>query len=167
MPAAGLLVLLLCVPGASAPPAVRLHVPALSQDPGERLEARWLPDAPVHPVPTDLRLVATVVEDIPPPPTDPGHTSLRVALRFPLLARDGRTVLLPAGTRLQGRVNVLRGEYLFTVFQSIALPDGRGLALPDAAFALSPASDLELREGSTLLITVHPGLRMEPWGTLR
>ncbi len=95
------------------------------------------------------------------PATDPGRTRVQVELVLPLLAKDGRTVLLPAGTHLVGQVHLLHGELRFIDFQSCFLPDGRGVGLPDQVFRLGPGPLLSLQDGTPALLTVARPLRVE------
>jgi hypothetical protein len=111
-----------------------------------------------------IQLEGRLEGDLVEPPTDPGRTLLRVTLRAPLRAQNGRTVLLPAGTQLVGQVYLLRGVYRFVDFQSLLLPDGQALSAPEGSFRLGPGSSLALQSGGRVALTVARPLRVEAFG---
>jgi hypothetical protein len=127
----------------------------------EKVEIRLSPDASVFPVAAGVQISARIHGSVADPLTDPGRTLLQVELVQPLLDRKGRTILLPAGTRLVGLVHLLRGEFRFVDFQSFLLPDGRSIGLPEEVFRLGPGPLLALQDGTPALLTVARPLRVE------
>jgi hypothetical protein len=155
-------VLLLGGASAESAPAPRpLTIPAPVHTSNPPAELRWTPDGPTFPVLPGTQVTARICGTMPIPATDPGRTRIEIALVYPLLAKDGRTVLLPSGTQLLGQVHLLHGEFVFVDFQACILPDGRGLGLPDAAFRLGPGPLLASEEGTPALLTVARPLRVE------
>ena len=161
-----LLALVLSVGGYAEPPAATppLGIPefvAASKDP---VELRWNMAESAYPVSTGVQIGAQVRGTLALPATDPGRTVIHVELAFPLLARNSRTILLPAGTRLVGRVHLLRGELRFVDFESFLLPDGRIFGLPERVFSLGPSRLLATQDGTYALVTVARPLRLEAFG---
>jgi hypothetical protein len=113
------------------------------------------------PVPPGVQITARIKGIMPLPETDPGRTRVQIELVLPLLAKDGRTTLLPAGTRLVGQVHLLHGELRFIDFQSCILPDGRGVRMAEQTFLLGPGPLLAIQDGTPALLTVARPLRME------
>ena len=130
-------------------------------------EIRLAPDGMTFPVAVGVQMTARIRGDMVIPLTDPGRTVIRVELALPLLAKNGRTILLPSGTRLTGKVHLLRGEFRFVDFQSLLLPDGRMMGLPDDAFRLGPGLLLSVQDGIPAMLTVNRPLRMEAFGLPR
>ena len=145
----------------SVPPTRPLTIPALAQVPDLVAELRSSEEGATYPVTLGVQITARIQGTMPMPATDPGRTRIQVELVFPLLAKDGRTVLLPAGTHLVGMVHLLHGELLFMGFQSCFLPDGRGVGLPEQVFRLGPGPLLALQDGTPALLTVVRPLRVE------
>jgi hypothetical protein len=145
----------------AAAPIRPFTLPAAARASNLVAELRWTQDGTTIPVPAGLQVTAKIHGDMPIPPTDPGRTWVRVELVFPLLAKDGRALLLPSGTQLVGLVHLLRGELLFMDFQSCILPDGRCIGLPEDTFHLGPGHLLALQDGTPALLTVARPLRME------
>lgn len=114
-----------------------------------------------------VQVTARIRGDILIPLTDPGRTVIRVELVLPLFAKNGRTILLPIGTQLTGKVHLLHGEFRFVAFQSLLLPDGRSIGLPDEVFRLGPGSLLSVQDGAPAMLTVARPLRMEAFGLPR
>jgi len=148
-------------PPAPTPPLV---IPEFSTASKEPVELRWNMAESAFPVNAGLQIGAQVRGVLALPATDPGRTLIQVELAFPLLARNSRTILLPAGTRLVGRVHLLRGELRFVAFESFLLPDGRSFGLPEGVFSLGPGRLLATQDGTYALLTVARPLRMEPFG---
>lgn len=164
-----LLHLALLAGGPEDPPAPRpsLSVPGLVRWSDETAEIRLEPDRATHLVPQGVQLAARICGDLRNPLTDPGRTVIQVELVVPLTAKKGRVTLLPAGTRLTGKVHLLRGEFRFVDFQSLLLPDGRLIGLPDEAFRLGPGPLLPTRDGTPAVLTVARPLRIEAFGPAR
>ncbi len=148
-------------PPASTPPLLIPEFGAASKEP---LELRWNLAESAFPVAAGVQIGAQVRGNLALPATDPGRTLIQVELAFPLLARNSRTILLPVGTRLVGRVHLLRGELRFVAFESFLLPDGRSFGLPEGVFSLGPGRLLATQDGTYALVTVGRPLRMEPFG---
>ena len=146
-----------------SPPLRPLSIPATRWS-DEVGEIRLNPGAPTFPVATGVQVTARIRGELVLPLTDPGRTMIQVELVFPLVAKDGRTILLPIGTRLAGKVHLLRGELRFVDFQSFLLPDGRLIALPEGVFRLGPGSLLSVQDGTPAMLTVARPLRMEAFG---
>jgi len=144
-----------------------LVIPSLAPASRAAAEIRLSTDGEIFPVATGIQLRVQIRGDMTIPATDPGRTLIQVELVQPLLARNGRTVLLPAGTRLAGLVHLLRGEFRFVDFQSLLLPDGRSIGLPEALFRLGPGPLLAIQDGTPALLTLARPLRMEPFGPPR
>lgn len=142
-------------------PTRPLTIPASVRPSNATAEIRLSPDGAAFSVATGVKIAARIHGSMAVPPTDPGRTLIRVELVFPLLDRKGRTILLPAGTQLVGQVHLLRGEFRFVDFQSIALPDGRSLGLPEDVFRLGPGPLLAIQDGNPAMVTVARPLRME------
>lgn len=155
--------------GLEAPPLPLppLSVPGPVRWSDETAEIRLEPDRAVFLVPQGTQLSARMSGDMVRPLTDPGRTVIHVELVTPLTAKKGRVTLLPAGTRLTGKVHLLRGEFRFVDFQSLLLPDGRLIGLPDEAFRLGPGPLLATQDGTPVLLTVARPLRMEAFGPVR
>lgn len=150
------------------PPAPRpLSIPGPLRWTEEVAEIRLDPGGVMFPVATGVQVRARIHGDMVTPLTDPGRTMIRVELVFPLLAKNGRTILLPIGTQLTGKVHLLRGEFRFVDFQSFLLPDGRLIGLPNDAFRLGPGTLLTVQDGTPAMLTVARPLRMEAFGLLR
>ena len=130
-------------------------------------DLRSTEDGTAFPVAAGVQITARIQGTMPLPATDPGRTLIRVELVFPLLAKNGRTILLPTGTQLVGQVHLLRGELLFIDFQSCFLPDGRGIRMPEQVFRLGPGHLLALQDGTPALLTVARPLQMEAFGPVR
>ena len=149
-------------PPAFTPPLLIPEIVAASKEP---LELRWNLGESAYPVNVGVQIGAQIRGVLALPPTDPGRTLIHVELSFPILARNSRTALLPAGTRLVGRVHLLRGELRFVDFESFLLPDGRIFGLPEGVFSLGPGRLLATQDGAYALVTVARPLRMEAFGT--
>jgi hypothetical protein len=148
-------------------PLRRLNILSHARWSEEVAEICLTPDASLFPVPQGTQVSARVHGDMIAPPTDPGRTVIRMELALPLLSKNGRTILLPVGAQLTGKVHLLRGEFSFVDFQSCLLPDGRLIGLPDDVFRLGPGSILNVQDGATALLTVARPLRMEAFGPTR
>lgn len=153
-------------PGAAltAAPARSLHLPEPGKAPDGPAEIRLHRKGAAYPVSSGVQLDGRIEGDLVEPLTDPGRTLLRVTLRKPLLAQNGWTVLLPAGTQLVGQVYLLRGDYRFVGFQSLVLPDGRALPTPEESFRLGSGSALTVQNGGSAPLTVTRPLRLEAFG---
>ena len=149
------------------PPPRPLSVPGAVRWSDEVAELRLEPDRAVFLVPQGVQVSARIHGDMMIPLTDPGRTVIHVELVFPLMAKNGRTILLPVGTQLTGKVHLLRGEFRFVDFQSFLLPDGRLIGLPDEVFRLGPSSLLAVQDGTPAMLTVARPLRMEAFGPAR
>lgn len=147
-----------------AAPARSLHLPEPEKVPDGPAEIRLHLKGTAYLVSAGAQLEGRIVGDLVEPPTDPGRTLLRVTLRKPLLAQNGRTVLLPAGTQLVGQVHLLRGDYRFVGFQSLVLPDGQALPTPEGSFRLGSGPALSLQNGGSAPLTVTRPLRLEAFG---
>jgi hypothetical protein len=150
-----------------SPPQRPLSIPNPLRWTEEVAEIRLDPEAEAHSVPAGIRVAARVHGELVLPLTDPGRTVIRVELLLPLLAKNGKTILLPAGTLLTGKVHLLRGELQFAGFQSFLLPDGRLVGLPDDCLRLGPGTLLAIQEGTPAMLTVARPLSMEAFGTPR
>jgi hypothetical protein len=149
------------------PPPRPLSIPGPVRWSEEVAEIQVNPDRTMYPVAVGVQVTARIHGDMVVPLTDPGRTVIRVELVFPLLAKNGRTILLPVGTQLTGKVHLLRGEFRFVDFQSFLLPDGRLIGLPDDVFRLGPGSTLTIQDGTPAMLTVARPLRMEAFGPTR
>jgi len=147
-------------------PLRSLVIPMATHPSSAPVDIRLDEARPTFPVAPGVTLRARIHGDLLAPLTDPGRTQIRVELVLPLLARNGRTVLLPAGTRLIGRVHLLRGTYSFVGFQALTLPDGRSVGLSEDSLRLGPDSPLQVQQGAPALLTVWRPLRMEAFGPL-
>lgn len=150
--------------GGLSQPLRPLSIPVPSQATKATAEVRWSPEAPTFPVAAGVQITARIHGELDLPPTDPGHTQVRLEVVLPLLSKNGRTVLLPSGTQLVGRVHLLRGELLFIDFETLILPDGRGIVLPEEVFRLGPGPLLSVQDGTPAMLTVARPLRMEAFG---
>lgn len=154
-------------PEAPPLPPPPLSVPGPVRWTDEIAEIRQEPDRAVFSVPQGIQLSARINGDMVRPLTDPGRTVIHVELVAALTVKKGRVTLLPAGTRLTGKVHLLRGEFRFVDFQSLLLPDGRLVGLPDAVFRLGPGPLLPTGSGTPVLLTVARPLRIEAFGPTR
>jgi len=145
-------------------PLRSLVIPMATSPSSARVDIRLNPDVPAFPVAPGVTISARIHGDLVPPMTDPGRTQIRIELVFPLLAKNGRTVLLPAGTQFIGRVHLLRGTYSFVGFQLLTLPDGRSVGLTEDALRLGPGSPLPVQDGAPAILTVWRPLLMEAFG---
>lgn len=145
----------------TAAPARSLHLPEPGKAPDGSAEIRLHPKGTAYPVSIGVQLDGRIEGDLVEPLTDPGRTLLRVTLRKPLLAQNGWAVLLPAGTQLVGQVYLLRGAYRFVGFQSLVLPDGQALPIPEGSFRLGSGPALSLQNGGSAPLTVARPLRLE------
>ena len=146
------------------PPLRPLRIPGQLRWSDEVADIRLRPDGPTYPVAVGVQLTGRIHGVMAVPLTDPGRTLVRVELLFPLLSKNGKTILLPVGTVLTGKVHLLHGEFRFIDFQTFLLPDGRMIALPDEVFRLGPGSLLSVQEGTPAILTVARPLRMEAFG---
>lgn len=153
--------------GGSPLPLRPLSIPAPSHTPSATAEVRWARQGPTFPVAAGIQVTARVRGQLEPPLTDPGRTSVRVEVVLPLLSKEGRVVLLPSGSQLVGRVHLLHGELVFIDFESLILPDGRSIVLPEELFRLGPGSLLSVQDGTPALLTVARPLHMEAFGRSR
>lgn len=144
-----------------------LTIRTSGQGSGLTADFRWSQEGSSFLVAPGSKVAARIHGDMPIPATDPGRTRIRIELIYPLLAKNGTTILLPSGTQLVGQVHLLRGEFLFIDFQSCLLPDGRGLGVPEDAFRLGPGHLLALQDGTPAMLTVARPLRMEAFGPAR
>lgn len=145
-------------------PSRPLMIPVPARSMNAAAEVRLSPEADTFPVAAGAQVLARIHGDMAIPATDPGRTLLQVELLQPLRDRKGRTILLPAGTRLVGQVHLLRGEFRFVDFQSCLLPDGRSLGLPEDLFRLGPSPLLIIQDGYPATLTVARPLRLEAFG---
>ena len=143
-----------------------LSIPSPLRWTEEVAEIRLEQDRTTFPVAAGIQVALRVHGEMVVPLTDPGRTVIRVELVFPLLAKNSRTILLPIGTQLTGKVHLLRGEFQFVGFQSFLLPDGRLVGLPDDAFRLGPGSLLSVQDGGPAMLTVARPLKIEAFGPL-
>ncbi len=148
-------------------PLRRLTLPGQVRWSEEVADIRLSPEASLFPLAQGTQVSARVHGDMVTPPTDPGRTVIRMDLVLPLLSKNGRTILLPVGTQLTGKVHLLRGAFSFVGFQSFLLPDGRLIGLPDDVFRLGPGSFLNVHDGAPAILTVARPLRMEAFGPTR
>jgi len=91
------------------PPPVML-LPTATSPPTATTDIRLAEDGQTFPVAAGTQVSARVKGHLVVPLSDPGRTQIRIELVLPLLAKNGRTVLLPVGTQLVGRVHLLRGR---------------------------------------------------------
>ena len=163
-----LLPLLMCawLGADSTAPVGPLVIPHFARSSGPAAELRWT-GSKLYPVAEGTQITAKVVGTMPVPATDPGRTLLQVEVVLPLMAKDGVTILLPAGARLVGQVHLLRGEYRFIDFQSCRLPEGQSIGLPENTFSLGPGSLVGVEEETPVLLTVARPLRTEAFGPAR
>jgi hypothetical protein len=147
--------------GAQEPPSPPMTLPEAAPVSRDLAFLRSGPDASTLPVSAGTQVAARILGPLVAPATDPGRTLIQVELVMPLLARSSRTVLLPAGTRLVGRVHLLAGRYRFIDFQSLVLPDGRPLPVPEDTLRLGPGRLLATQDGTPALVTVIRPLRVE------
>jgi hypothetical protein len=153
---------------AEASPAPRPLTIRTSANPSSLpADFRWSQEGSPFLVAPGSKVTARIHGDMPIPATDPGRTRIQIELVYPLLTKNGETILLPAGTQLVGQVHLLRGEFLFIDFLSCILPDGRGLGVPEEAFRLGPGHLLALQDGTPALLTVARPLRMEAFRPVR
>jgi hypothetical protein len=153
--------------GGPSLPQRPLTIPAPSHSSTTPAEIRWAPVGATFPVAAGVQITARIRGELDFPPTDPGRTSVKVEIVLPLLARNGWTMLLPPGTQLVGRVHLLRGELLFIGFETLLLPDGRSIVLPEDVFRLGPGTLLSVQEGTLAMLTVARPLRVEAFGPNR
>ena len=144
-----------------------LSIPTPTNPPTDTAELRLSPDGTIFPVAPGTQITARVHGAFIMPLTDPGRTMIRVELVFPLLSKNGKATLLPVGTKLMGRVHLLRGELRFVDFETLILPDERALGVPEGLFRLGPGSLLDLHEGTPAMLTVWRPLRIEAFGPAR
>jgi hypothetical protein len=144
-----------------------LVIPAAVRTSNAPSDVRLGQDEKTFTVPAGLQITARIHGDMPMPQTDPGRMQIRVELVLPLLAKDGKTILLPTGTQLVGQVHLLRGELRFINFQFILLPDGRSVGMSEDAFGLGPGPLLAIPDGSPAMVTVNRPLRVEAFGAAR
>jgi hypothetical protein len=141
-----------------------LTIPGQVRWSDEVADIRINPDGTTHPVATGVQLTGRIHGAMAVPLTDPGRTLIRVELLFPLLSKNGKTILLPVGTLLTAKVHLLHGDFRFIDFQTFLLPDGRMIPLPDEVFRLGPGSLLFVQPGTPAILTVARPLRMEAFG---
>lgn len=149
------------------PPLNVMLLPTATSPPTALADLRLAEDGPTALVAAGTQISARVRGNLVLPLSDPGRTLIRIELVLPLLAKNGRTVLLPVGTQLVGRVHLLRGQLSFVAFQSLVLPDGRSLTVPEDAFRVGPGSLLPVQDGAPALLTVWRTLRIEIFGPQR
>ena len=143
------------------PPSRPLVIPVPVALSNQMADLRSSEGSKAFPVAPGVQITARIKGTMPMPETDPGRTRVQIELALPLLAKDGRTVLLPAGTCLVGQVHLMRGELRFIDFQSCFLPDGRGVRMTEQAFLLGPGPLLSLQDGTPALLTVARPRRLE------
>jgi hypothetical protein len=141
-----------------------LTIPGQVRWSDEVAEIRLDPNGATHPVAAGVQLTGRIHGVMAVPLTDPGRTLIRVELLFPLLSKNGKTILLPVGTLLTAKVHLLHGDFRFIDFQTFLLPDGRMIPLPDEVFRLGPGSLLSVQEGTPAIVTLARPLRMEAFG---
>lgn len=141
-----------------------LTIPGQVRWSDEVAEIRLNPGGTIYPVAAGVQLTGRIHGSMAVPLTDPGRTLIRVELLFPLLSRNGKTILLPVGTLLTAKVHLLHGDLRFIDFQTFLLPDGRMIPLPDEVLRLGPGSLLSVQEGTPAILTVARPLRVEAFG---
>lgn len=149
-------------------PSPPLVIPdPIAGPPREPVELRWNLDESTYPVNAGIQVGAKVRGTMVLPATDPGRTQLHVELLLPLVSRNGRTVLLPAGTQLVAQVFRLNDQFRFVGFQSLLLPSGKSYSIYEDVFRLGPGHLISTQEGTPVMVTVSRPLRMEAFGPAR
>jgi hypothetical protein len=143
-----------------------MSVPAQVHPNTSSAEIRLREDGDAFRVAPGIRLAGRLLGEVVQPPTDPGRTRIRVALESPLFDKDHQVILLPVGTQFLGQVNLLRGELQFVGFQSMILPDGRGVICPEDGFSLGSGPYVRLENGRAATILVTRPLKVEAFGDL-